>query len=189
MVSTTKRHGIIVGIDGSPESDAAVNWAAHDAAIRGLPLTVVHVESPAAATWSQAAVLEESPSEQLAGAAACSHTRRRSPVTSSPILPRYTSLANYCLPLPPCRRSSSNPKTPNSSSSARAGAGHCLAAFSAQSALDSSATHTAPLRLFGMTIRSCRIPHRVRYSWESTARPQTSPRQSRSRKRHFVTPS
>ena len=54
MVSTTKRYGIIVGIDGSPESDAAVNWAAHDAAIRGLPLTVVHVESPAAATWSQA---------------------------------------------------------------------------------------------------------------------------------------
>jgi nucleotide-binding universal stress UspA family protein len=66
MVSTTKRHGIIVGIDGSPESDAAVSWAAHDAAIRGLPLTVVHVESPAAATWSQAAVLEESPSEQQA---------------------------------------------------------------------------------------------------------------------------
>ncbi|HYY02174.1 MAG TPA: universal stress protein, partial [Mycobacterium sp.] len=66
MVSTTKRHGIIVGIDGSPESDAAVSWAAHDAAIRGLPLTIVHVESPAAATWSQAAVLEESAGEQLA---------------------------------------------------------------------------------------------------------------------------
>lgn len=66
MVSTTKRYGIIVGIDGSPESDAAVSWAAHDAAIRGLPLTVVHVESPAAATWSQAPVLEESPEEQLA---------------------------------------------------------------------------------------------------------------------------
>ena len=66
MASTSKRCGIIVGIDGSPESDAAVNWAAHDAAIRGLPLTVVHVESPAAATWSQAPVLEESPEEQQA---------------------------------------------------------------------------------------------------------------------------
>jgi nucleotide-binding universal stress UspA family protein len=66
MVSTTKRYGIIVGIDGSPESDAAVNWAAHDAAIRGLPLTVVHVESPAAPTWSQAPALEESPEEQQA---------------------------------------------------------------------------------------------------------------------------
>jgi nucleotide-binding universal stress UspA family protein len=66
MVSATKRYGIIVGIDGSPESHAAVNWAAHDAAIRGLPLTVVHVESPASATWSQAPVLEESPGEQEA---------------------------------------------------------------------------------------------------------------------------
>ena len=66
MVSTTKRYGIIVGIDGSPESDAAVSWAAHDAAIRGLPLTVVHVESPASATWSQAPALEQSPGEQQA---------------------------------------------------------------------------------------------------------------------------
>jgi nucleotide-binding universal stress UspA family protein len=66
VVSTTKRCGIIVGIDGSPESYAAVNWAAHDAAMRGLPLTVVHVESPAAVTWSQAPVLEESPGEQQA---------------------------------------------------------------------------------------------------------------------------
>src|SRR5271170_2234026 len=66
MVSTTKHYGIIVGIDGSPESDAAVNWAAHDAAIRGLPLTVVHVENPAAPTWSQAPILEESPEEQKA---------------------------------------------------------------------------------------------------------------------------
>ena len=66
MVSTTKHYGIIVGIDGSPESDAAVNWAARDAAIRGLPLTLVHVENPAAPTWSQAPILEESPEQQEA---------------------------------------------------------------------------------------------------------------------------
>ncbi|BBX45899.1 universal stress protein [Mycobacterium cookii] len=66
MVSTTKHYGIIVGVDGSPESEAAVSWAAHDAALRGLPLTLVHVESPAAATWSQAAILEESPEQQVA---------------------------------------------------------------------------------------------------------------------------
>ena len=66
MVSTTKHYGIIAGVDGSPESDAAVKWAAHDAAIRGLPLTLVHVENPAAATWAQAAILEESPEEQAA---------------------------------------------------------------------------------------------------------------------------
>jgi nucleotide-binding universal stress UspA family protein len=63
MVSTTKHYGIIVGIDGSPSSDAAVSWAAHDAAIRGLPLTLVYVENPAAPTWSQAPILEESAGE------------------------------------------------------------------------------------------------------------------------------
>jgi nucleotide-binding universal stress UspA family protein len=66
MSSPTKRHGIIVAIDGSPSSDAAVRWAAQDAALRGLPLTVLHVESPANATWSQSAVLEESTSAQQA---------------------------------------------------------------------------------------------------------------------------
>jgi nucleotide-binding universal stress UspA family protein len=66
MSSTTKHYGIIVGIDGSPVSDAAVRWAARDAAIRGLPLTLVHVEDPAAPTWSQAPILEESPAEQQA---------------------------------------------------------------------------------------------------------------------------
>jgi nucleotide-binding universal stress UspA family protein len=62
MSSTTKHHGIIVGVDGSPASDAAVGWAAHDAAMRGIPLTLMHVENPAARTWAQAPLLE-----QLAG--------------------------------------------------------------------------------------------------------------------------
>jgi nucleotide-binding universal stress UspA family protein len=64
MASTTKRYGIIVGVDGSPESDAAIRWAAHDAALRGLPLTLVYVESPAPATWAQAPALAQSPEEQ-----------------------------------------------------------------------------------------------------------------------------
>ena len=66
MGATTKRYGVIVGIDGSPESDAAVGWAAHDAAIRGVPLTVLHVVSPASATWAQAPTLEQTPEEQQA---------------------------------------------------------------------------------------------------------------------------
>lgn len=64
MISTSKPYGIIAGVDGSPASDAAVSWAAHDAAIRGLPLTLVHVQNPADSTWSQAPILEESPEEQ-----------------------------------------------------------------------------------------------------------------------------
>ena len=59
MSSTTKRYGIIVGVDGSPASDAAISWAAHDAVLRGVPLTLMHVQDPIARTWSPAEVLEE----------------------------------------------------------------------------------------------------------------------------------
>jgi nucleotide-binding universal stress UspA family protein len=59
MPSTTKHYGIIVGVDGSPASDAAVSWAAHDAVMRGVPLTLMHVQDPIARTWSPAKVLEE----------------------------------------------------------------------------------------------------------------------------------
>lgn len=37
-------HGIVVAVDGSPSSDAAVDWAARDAALRHVPLTIVHVQ-------------------------------------------------------------------------------------------------------------------------------------------------
>ncbi|MCH9667891.1 MAG: universal stress protein [Actinomycetia bacterium] len=47
-----KRHGIVVGVDGSAPSNAAVAWAAHDAALRTIPLTLVHVTVPAAAAVS-----------------------------------------------------------------------------------------------------------------------------------------
>jgi nucleotide-binding universal stress UspA family protein len=59
MSSTTKDLGIIVGVDGSPASDAAVSWAAHDAVMRGVPLTLMHVQDPVSRTWSQAKELEE----------------------------------------------------------------------------------------------------------------------------------
>jgi nucleotide-binding universal stress UspA family protein len=59
MFSERTHYGIIVGVDGSPASDAAVAWAAHDAVIRGIPLTLMHVENPAAPTWAQAPLLEE----------------------------------------------------------------------------------------------------------------------------------
>lgn len=38
--------GIVVGVDGSPSSTAAVEWAARDAAMRKVLLTLVHVVSP-----------------------------------------------------------------------------------------------------------------------------------------------
>ncbi|HWT49344.1 MAG TPA: universal stress protein, partial [Mycobacterium sp.] len=45
MSAPANRHGIIVGVDGSAASNAAVVWAARDAAMRHVPLTVVHMVS------------------------------------------------------------------------------------------------------------------------------------------------
>src|SRR3984957_14837158 len=59
MSSTTKDLGIIVGVDGSPASDAAVSLAAQDAVMGGVPLTLMHVQDPISRTWSQAKVLDE----------------------------------------------------------------------------------------------------------------------------------
>jgi nucleotide-binding universal stress UspA family protein len=59
MSSESKDYGIIVGVDGSPASNAAACWAAHDAVIRDIPLTLMHVANPAASTWSQAPLLDE----------------------------------------------------------------------------------------------------------------------------------
>ncbi|MGV0783995.1 universal stress protein [Mycolicibacterium peregrinum] len=41
-MSEHERYGIVVGVDGSPASDHAVAWAAQDAALRGVELTLVH---------------------------------------------------------------------------------------------------------------------------------------------------
>lgn len=45
--SESKIHGIVVGVDGSDASHIAIQWAARDASLRGVPLTVVHVLPPA----------------------------------------------------------------------------------------------------------------------------------------------
>jgi nucleotide-binding universal stress UspA family protein len=43
MSAPVKRLGIVVAVDGSPASDAATSWAARDAGLRNIPLTVVSV--------------------------------------------------------------------------------------------------------------------------------------------------
>ncbi|WP_293316719.1 universal stress protein [Mycobacterium sp.] len=45
------RLGIVVGIDDSPAARSAVRWAARDAELRGIPLTLVHAVSPGVSTW------------------------------------------------------------------------------------------------------------------------------------------
>ncbi|MGO9185933.1 universal stress protein, partial [Mycobacterium sp.] len=45
MSAPANRHGVIVAVDGSPAANAAVCWAAREAAMRHVPLTVVHLVS------------------------------------------------------------------------------------------------------------------------------------------------
>jgi len=48
---------ITVGLDGSPESRAAAEWAAREAKLRGLPLRLVHVWEPVPDPMAQAPLL------------------------------------------------------------------------------------------------------------------------------------
>ena len=64
MSERISHHGVVVGADGSPSSRVAVQWAAREAAMRHVPLTVVHVAaslSVAASTlaWPAGRVPEE----------------------------------------------------------------------------------------------------------------------------------
>ena len=57
-------HGVVVGADGSPSSRVAVRWAAHEAAMRHVALTVVHAAASlpvatSALVWPSGQVPEE----------------------------------------------------------------------------------------------------------------------------------
>ena len=58
MAASTKRYGIVVGVDGSPASNFAVCWAARDAAMRHIPLTLVHMVN-AVTMWPQVPMSSE----------------------------------------------------------------------------------------------------------------------------------
>jgi nucleotide-binding universal stress UspA family protein len=56
MSNSETHRGILVGVDGSASSTAAVNWAARDAAMRNVPLTLMHIIPPvvpAVAPWPE----------------------------------------------------------------------------------------------------------------------------------------
>jgi nucleotide-binding universal stress UspA family protein len=59
MSAQAKSYGIVVGVDGSPASNAAVCWAAREAVLRQTPLTLVHVVNPGASPWAQAPLLDQ----------------------------------------------------------------------------------------------------------------------------------
>lgn len=49
-------YGILVGVDGSAESDAAVRWAAREAMLRNTDVTLMHVVAPVVVTWPVASL-------------------------------------------------------------------------------------------------------------------------------------
>lgn len=53
MSTTVTRYGIVVGVDGSAASNAAVFWAAQEAAMRNVQLTLVHTFMPFVPTYPQ----------------------------------------------------------------------------------------------------------------------------------------
>ncbi len=64
MSNRISHHGVIVGTDGSSRSQVAVKWAAREAVMRHVPLTVVHVVAPlsiaaSALAWPAGRVPEE----------------------------------------------------------------------------------------------------------------------------------
>jgi nucleotide-binding universal stress UspA family protein len=59
MSKLSAHPGIVVGVDGSPASTVAVQWAARDAELRKVPLTLVHVVRATAGTWLETPSLPE----------------------------------------------------------------------------------------------------------------------------------
>jgi nucleotide-binding universal stress UspA family protein len=58
IMSKDSRHpGVVVGVDGSPGSGVALRWAARDAELRNVPLTLVHVVPPTAGNWRESSSL------------------------------------------------------------------------------------------------------------------------------------
>lgn len=57
-----RHRGVVVGVDGSAHTKAAISWAARDAALHGLPLTLVHViQPPMVLSWPENTAAEYGP--------------------------------------------------------------------------------------------------------------------------------
>lgn len=59
MAGDKQHFGVVVGVDGSPSSHVAVQWAAHEAVLHKLPLTLVHAIVAPAPIWASASMRAE----------------------------------------------------------------------------------------------------------------------------------
>ena len=51
MSKGSAQEGIVVGVDGSEHSNAAVRWAAHEATMRSAPLNLVYIVTTPLGGW------------------------------------------------------------------------------------------------------------------------------------------
>ena len=64
MSKTTRKYGILVCVDGSAASDAAVAWATREAIMRQLPITLMHAVAPIVVGWPVGQLYAEMPEWQ-----------------------------------------------------------------------------------------------------------------------------
>ncbi|OBI82215.1 universal stress protein [Mycobacterium sp. 1245805.9] len=64
MSELTGKYGMLVCVDGSPASDAAVAWGASEATMRKLPLTLMHAVAPVVVGWPVGQLYDEMPEWQ-----------------------------------------------------------------------------------------------------------------------------
>jgi nucleotide-binding universal stress UspA family protein len=66
-VTGDAREFVVVGLDGSPSGDAALDWAAAEAAARGLPLRIVHAHVGVPGSGAQGRRLLQAAADRVAG--------------------------------------------------------------------------------------------------------------------------
>jgi nucleotide-binding universal stress UspA family protein len=101
MAEVPRDYEILVGVDGSAESDAAVRWATREAVMRGMTITLMHVVPPIpdwpiasrqaeiAEMWEQSAcdVMEQARKTVLANMGESDSSQPRTEVVHSAVVP------------------------------------------------------------------------------------------------------
>ncbi len=64
MSKATEKYGVLVCVDGSAASDAAIAWGAREAAMRDLPITLLHAVPPVIVGWPVGQLYSEMPDWQ-----------------------------------------------------------------------------------------------------------------------------
>jgi Universal stress protein family len=148
-MSTPAMHrGIVVGVDGSPASKVAVDWAARDAVMRNVPLTVVSVLDPSVATTIRGIPMPMPPEftqwQQDEGRTILNDALKTVEDSTKHLGP--VEVGSELMIGPQCRSWSICLRMPRWSSSAAAAAARWLGACWGRSAPDWSITRTAPWR-------------------------------------------